>query len=87
MECKIADKDILNRLSRLGGQIKGIGNLIEKGACCEKVLTQVLAAEGALKKIGRMVITDHLRHCVTEEFGGGGEQALENLSKIIERFI
>lgn len=87
MNCQIASKDIINRLSRLSGQIKGIANLIEKGACCEKVLTQVLAAEGALKKIGRIVITDHMKHCVTEEFRNDGERALENLSNIIERFI
>ena len=58
--------DVLVRLRRVEGQVRGLQRMIEEDAYCIDVLTQVSAATSALKKVAIGLLDDHIRHCVAE---------------------
>ncbi len=64
-------KRLLDRLSRVEGQVRGLRKMLEEQRCCEDVLTQLLAARSGLEKAGLMVLDRHLEDCV---FTGGIDQ-------------
>jgi DNA-binding FrmR family transcriptional regulator len=57
-------KKLLDRLSRVEGQIRGLRNMLEDGRCCEDVLTQLLAARSGLESASVLVLEKHLNDCV-----------------------
>lgn len=75
------------RLKKINGQITGIINMLENNNTCEAVLTQILAAQGALKKLGKIVIKDHMTHCVQEGIKNGEENALTEFYSLLEKFL
>lgn len=79
--------DVLKRLRRIEGQLRGIAKMVEDGADCDAVLTQLLAAKGAIKTVGNIVIKDHLTHCVKESIECGDTDVMEAFSAIVEKFI
>lgn len=80
-------EDVLKRLNRLEGQVKGVAKMINEDADCEKVLVQILAVEGAIKNIGKMIIKSHLCHCVKDATEKGNVDILDSFSKIVDKFI
>lgn len=60
----IADEEIMQRLRRVEGQIKGIQRMLEGGRSCEEVITQVMAARAALDRVATSIITNHVQDCV-----------------------
>jgi DNA-binding FrmR family transcriptional regulator len=67
--------DLLARLSRVEGQVRGIAEMIRDDRYCIDVLTQVAAATKALQRVGLALVEDHLRHCVAEASRSGGSEA------------
>lgn len=67
--------DLLARLGRIEGQVRGIAEMIRDDRYCIDVLTQVAAATKALQRVGLALVEDHLRHCVTEASRSGGAEA------------
>ena len=61
---------ILNRLSRIEGQVRGIGRMVEDDRYCVDVLTQLQAVRAALTRVENEVLKDHLDHCVMEAMTG-----------------
>lgn len=59
--------DVLTRLRRIEGQIRGLQRMVEEDQYCIDILTQVTAATSALKKVAVGLLEDHLRHCVAEQ--------------------
>ncbi len=57
-------KKLLDRLSRIEGQVRGLRNMLEDGRCCEDVLTQLLAARSGLESASILVLEKHLNDCV-----------------------
>lgn len=57
-------KRLLDRLSRVEGQVRGLRKMLEEQRCCEDVLTQLLAARSGLEKAGLMILDRHLEDCV-----------------------
>ena len=80
-------EEVLKRLSRLEGQVKGVSKMISEDVDCEKVLVQILAVEGAIKNIGKMIIKSHLCHCVKDAMEKGDTDILDSFSKVVEKFI
>ena len=80
-------EDVLKRLNRLEGQVKGVAKMINEDADCEKVLVQILAVEGAIKNIGKLIIKSHLCHCVKDATEKGDTDILDSFSKIVDKFI
>ncbi len=60
-------KKLLDRLSRIEGQVRGLRNMLEDGRCCEDVLTQLLAARSGLESASILVLEKHLSDCVFNE--------------------
>jgi CsoR family transcriptional regulator, copper-sensing transcriptional repressor len=81
-------KQVVNRLARIEGHVRGVKRMVEEGASCPDVLVQIAALRSALAGVGRLVLTDHIRHCMTDVSDeGGSEAAYNSLQESLERFI
>jgi DNA-binding FrmR family transcriptional regulator len=74
-------EDLLARLRRIEGQVRGLQRMVESDAYCIDVLTQITSVDGALKKVAVALLEDHIRHCVAEGIAAdkdsGGELVTE----------
>lgn len=87
-----AEKDqILARLRRIEGQVRGIARMVEQDTYCVDVLTQIQAATSALEKVGLHLLADHVRGCVREAVASGDEAEskakIEELLGVVERLV
>ena len=80
-------KDLLNRLSRVEGQIRGIRRMVEENAYCPDILTQSAAAVQALNAFNRELVSSHIRTCVAEDIRGGREGAVEELVDTLRKLM
>ena len=87
----IDDKDdLLKRLRRAEGQVRGIARMVEDDTYCIDVLTQISAATKALERVALSLLDDHLSHCVAEAAAEGGEVAqtkIREASDAIARLV
>ena len=83
--------DVLKRLRRIEGQVRGLQRMVEEDTYCIDVLTQVSAATKALQSVAVGLLDEHLRHCVTGAVAQGGEAEADRLvteaSRAIERLV
>ena len=82
--------DLLARLRRVEGQVRGIAQMVDEDRYCIDVLTQVSAATKALQRVAVGLFDDHLRHCVAEAVASGGPDAEKKLSEAtaaVERLL
>jgi DNA-binding FrmR family transcriptional regulator len=71
-----SDKDeLLARLRRIEGQVRGLQRMVDGDAYCIDVLTQISAVDKALKGVAVGLLDDHLRHCVRDGVAAGGRRA------------
>ena len=81
------DENVVKRLSRIDGQIRGIKEMGVNGASCTDILMQISAVQSALKQVSKIVMMDHLEHCVVEGIQDGDiDQTLKDMSQVVERF-
>ena len=81
-------QQIVNRLSRLEGHIRGVKAMVQEHRPCPDVLIQVAAVRGGLDKIARMILDEHLSTCITRAVDKGNiEEEVEALKKALDRFI
>lgn len=80
-------KDILNRLNRIEGQVKGIHGMIEKNVCSGDILVQVSAIRSAINKVGGLVIENYANNCLGIEEGSQQKENLKKLVKTINTFV
>jgi DNA-binding FrmR family transcriptional regulator len=79
--------DLLVRLRRIEGQVRGLQRMVEEDAYCIDVLTQVSSVVAALRAVGMGLLDDHVRHCVTESIEqGNGDAKVEELMAAVARF-
>jgi CsoR family transcriptional regulator, copper-sensing transcriptional repressor len=82
--------DVLKRLRRVEGQVRGLQRMVDEDTYCIDVLTQVSAATKALQAVALSLLEDHLNHCVTHAIsaGGPGAQAkVREATAAIERLV
>lgn len=80
-------KELINRLKRIEGQIRGIQKMIEEDRYCIDVLYQVTATRAALKKLGMQMIRNHMRACVASAIRQErGEEAITELLQLLDKF-
>ncbi|MBP5358432.1 MAG: metal-sensing transcriptional repressor [Treponema sp.] len=79
--------DLTVRLNRVEGQVKGIRNMVEKGAYCTDILMQVAAATAALQAFNRELLYDHLRTCVTQKLKKGDNEIIEELIWTLQKMM
>lgn len=80
-------KSILDRLSRASGHLNSVRRMVEDGRDCSEVLIQLSAVIAALNNTGKVILKDHLDHCIVEAVESGDHDAIENLNKAIDSFI
>ena len=83
-------KDVLLRLKRIEGQIRGLQRMVDEGIPCPEILTQVAAATAALKKASMTIIHTYMEECLArskEDRGMKREDAMRDFQKAIARYI
>lgn len=78
---------VLNRMSRLIGHLEKVKRMVEAGEDCSDVLIQLSAVDAALRGVGRIILKDHISHCIVDAARDGDAEAIENLNKAIDRFL
>ena len=80
-------KDLLDRLRRIEGQVRGIQRMVEEDKYCLDILTQLNSVSAAVRAVGLGVLDDHIRHCVRESLvQGEGDDKVEELVAAVARF-
>ena len=80
-------RDLINRLSRIEGQIRGLEKMVENDAYCPDILMQSSAAACAIHSFNRQLLEAHIRGCVTEEIREGGEGKVDELCNMLQRLM
>lgn len=80
-------KAVLNRMSRAIGHMESIKTMIENGRDCTEVLIQIAAVRSAINNVGKIILEDHINHCIVDAVETGDEQALKDLNDAIEKFV
>lgn len=78
-------KQLKNRLSRMAGQLNGIGKMLDENRYCGDILTQVAAVESALQAFGYLVLQEHMETCVVEEIQKGNTGVVEEAVELIKK--
>ena len=80
-------KDLINRLNRIEGQIRGIKGMIEKDAYCTDILTQVSAVSAALNSFNRVLLSNHIKTCVINDIREGKEETVDELLVTLQKLM
>lgn len=80
-------KDLLNRLSRIEGQVRGVKTMVENDAYCVDILTQVSAINAALNSFNKVLLANHIRTCVVEHVREGNEEVIDELVKTMQKLM
>lgn len=81
-------RQIVNRLSRLEGHIRGIKTMVQEHRPCPDVLTQVAAVRGGIDRVARIILDEHLSECIARAVDEGNiEEEISALKKALDRFI
>ncbi len=79
---------IVNRLSRIEGHIRGIKSMVQESRPCPDVLVQIAAVRGALDRVARMILDEHLTECIGRAAKDGNiEMEIEELKAALDRFL
>ena len=78
---------VLNRMSRLIGHLEKVKRMVEEGEDCSDVLIQLSAVDSALKGVGRIILKDHISHCIVDAARDEDAAAIEKLNKAIDQFL
>lgn len=77
-------KEVLNRLSRAAGHLESVKRMVEDGRDCAQVLIQLAAVRAAIDSTCKVIMKDHMEHCIVDAIASGDRQALEELNKAVE---
>ena len=80
-------KALLNRLSRIEGQVRGIRGMLEKDAYCVDILVQVAAANSALNSFSKELLAQHISTCVADDLRAGSEAKLDELVNLLPKLM
>ncbi len=80
-------KALLNRLSRIEGQIRGIRGMVEKNAYCTDILTQSSAVSAALNAFNRELLSNHIHTCVVNDIRAGKDDVIDDLMATLQKLM
>lgn len=80
-------KDLIHRLNRIEGQIRGIRGMVEKNAYCTDILVQVAAANAALNSFNKVLLANHIKTCVTKDIREGKEETVDELVETLQKLM
>ena len=80
-------KAVINRLSRAIGHLESVKRMVENGQDCADVLIQLAAVRSAINSTGKIILKDHIEHCLVDAVEHGDKDSIERLNKAIEQFV
>ena len=80
-------KDMIHRLNRIEGQIRGIKGMVERDAYCTDILVQVAAVNAALNSFNKVLLGNHIRTCVAENIREGNDEVIDELVGVIQKLM
>lgn len=80
-------KDMIHRLNRIEGQIRGIRGMVEKDSYCTDILVQVAAVNAALNSFNKVLLADHIKTCVTRDIREGKEDTVDELVQVLQKLM
>ena len=80
-------KDLITRLNRIEGQIRGIKGMVERNAYCTDILTQVSAANAALNSFTKVLLANHIKTCVAQDIRDGKDETIDELVSTLQRLM
>ncbi len=80
-------KDLINRLSRIEGQVRGVKAMLENDAYCVDILTQVSAINAALNSFNKVLLANHVKSCVAEEIRSGNDEVIDELVATLQKMM
>ena len=78
---------LMNRLSRIEGQIRGIRGMVEKNAYCPDILVQVAAVNAALNAFNKELLANHIRTCVADDIRAGKDEVIDELVATLQKLM
>ncbi len=80
-------KELIHRLNRIEGQVRGIRGMVEKDAYCTDILMQVAAVGAALNSFGKVLLADHIRTCVVHDIRDGKDETIDELVELLQKLM
>lgn len=80
-------KEVSNRLARAIGHLQKVKQMVDSGEDCSEVLIQLAAVKSAINNTGKLILKDHLEHCIVHAVEDGDEEMLEELNNAIDKFM
>ena len=80
-------KAVINRLARAIGHLEKVKRMVEDGYDCSEVLVQLAAVRSALDNTGKVILKDHIRHCMVDAVAAGDEDAIDALCEAVDKFM
>lgn len=80
-------RTLMNRLSRVEGQVRGIKKMLDEDAYCTDILTQVSAIQAALNAFNRELLASHIRTCVVNEIRAGDDSVVDDLVRTLQKMM
>ncbi len=78
---------VVNRLSRAIGHLEMVKRMVEDGRDCNDILVQLAAVRSALHNTGKVILKDHLEHCIVDAVKKGDLESIEDLNRAIDQFM
>ena len=79
--------DLISRLNRIEGQVRGVKNMVEEDRYCIDILTQVSAIQSALNSFNRLLLSSHIKTCVVEDIRNGSDEVVDELCAAIQKLM
>lgn len=80
-------KAIVNRLAKAIGHLEAVKGMVENGKDCSEVLVQLAAVKAAVNNTGKLILKEHISHCIVDAIEHGDGKAIEDLNRAIDQFV
>ena len=91
VKCKCREekeyKDLITRLNRIEGQVRGVKKMVEEERYCIDILTQVSAVQAALNSFNKVLLSNHIKSCVVEDIRNGQEETVDELCATLQKLM
>ena len=80
-------KAVLNRMSKIIGHMESVKSMVENGRDCSEVLIQLAAVKSAISSVSRVILKDHIDHCIVDAVRENDTESIEELKNAIDKFL
>ena len=80
-------KDLISRLNRIEGQVRGVKKMVEEDRYCVDILTQVTAITSALNSFNKILLSEHIKSCVVDDIKAGNEEVVDELCITLQKLM